>query len=141
MFLKLDGTFWVQIINFVVFYALLDVVFLRAVRAAIAKRRAFIDGIQSEYDQAMRDIVSLKSGSELQKAVNRRAIEEHFVKMRAEASDEASLITARASALAHDRIGKAQTTVATEMASASQRLDGLADGLASSLLGRVLETS
>ena len=141
MFLKLDGTFWVQIINFIVFYALLDVIFLRPVQRAIKSRRALIDGIQSEYDHAMEEIATLKTSGESQKATNRRAIEENLTKVRAAASDEAALITTRASSLAHDRIAKAQGVVAAEMQSASQRLDGLADDLAGSLLGRVLGAS
>jgi F0F1-type ATP synthase membrane subunit b/b' len=141
MFLKLDGTFWVQIINFIVFYVALDFVFLRPVRRAISARRTFIDGIQADYERAQREIAELKSSGETQRLANRRSIEEHFAHMRAEAGEEATLITTRASALAHDRTAKAQSTVAQEVEAANQRVDSLADEIAKSLLGRVLETS
>jgi F0F1-type ATP synthase membrane subunit b/b' len=40
MFLSLDGTFWFQLVNFAIFFAILNVVFLRPVGEAIKKRRA-----------------------------------------------------------------------------------------------------
>ncbi len=139
MFLSLDGTFWIQLINFAVFYLILELVFLRVVRRAIIARRAHIDSIQSEYTAALHDLAAVKAHGEQQKLANRRAIEEYFAQMRAEANDEAALITARATALANDRVAKAQAIVAEEIDAASQRMDTLADELASSLLGRVLE--
>ncbi len=51
MFLSLDGTLVVQLLNFAIFFALLNVVFLRPVAAAIHKRRQYIDGLVSDYDR------------------------------------------------------------------------------------------
>ena len=45
MFLSLDGTFWIQLINFAIFFAILNVVFMRPVGEAIKKRRAYIDSV------------------------------------------------------------------------------------------------
>jgi F0F1-type ATP synthase membrane subunit b/b' len=139
MFLQLGGTFWVQIVNFVVFYLVLDLVFLRSVRRAISARRKFIDSIYGDYERARHEMAELKARGEMEQLASRRAIEEHFARMRAEAGEEAALISARASALAHDRTSKAQTMVAQEVEAASQRLEALADELGGVLFGRLLE--
>lgn len=141
MFLQIGGTFWVQIVNFILFYLILDLVFLRPVRSAISARRTFIDSIYADYERARREIAELKARGEADRLANRRAIEEHFARMRAEAGEEAALISARASALARDRTAKAQAMVAEEVATASQRLEAVADELGGAIVGRLLEAS
>lgn len=61
MFLLPDGTFWVQLINFAVFYAILNVVFLRPVQRAIAKRREFIESLTEDYDRAQAQAAELRA--------------------------------------------------------------------------------
>ncbi len=60
MFLSLDGTVFVQLINFAIFFALLNVLFLRPVGRAIAKRRAYIDNLVSDYDRYQETARSLR---------------------------------------------------------------------------------
>ena len=43
--LNLNATLIVQLVNFIVFLAILNVIFFRPVGAAIAKRRAYLDGL------------------------------------------------------------------------------------------------
>ena len=45
MFLRIDGTFFVQLVNFAIFFAVLNVVFLKPVGAAIRKRREYIESV------------------------------------------------------------------------------------------------
>ncbi len=54
MFLSLDGTLFVQLVNFAIFFALLNVVFLRPVGRAIAKRREYINSLVSDYERIRR---------------------------------------------------------------------------------------
>jgi len=48
MLLALDGTLVVQLINFLVFLVVLNAIFLKPVGAAIARRRAYIDGVSHD---------------------------------------------------------------------------------------------
>ncbi len=50
MFLSIDGTLLVQVVNFVLFIVLLNIVFLRPVGRAIAERRAYIDGLARDIE-------------------------------------------------------------------------------------------
>ena len=64
MFLSLDGTLFVQLINFAIFFALLNVVFLRPVGRAIAKRRDYINGLVSDYDRYQDEAQNLREEAE-----------------------------------------------------------------------------
>jgi F-type H+-transporting ATPase subunit b len=138
MFLQLDGTFWVQLVNFAIFYAILRVVFLRPVGEAIRKRREYIDSVQSDYDQATREVKTLRAGADAKRAAARREAEERVQRERATANDEAQKIGAdygtRAAAIASD----ARATVATEMEQAREREPALAESLGHALLERAI---
>ena len=59
MFLSVDATLIVQVVNFIVFLLVLNVVFTRPVGAAIAKRRAYINGLSADTEQAEADLKAL----------------------------------------------------------------------------------
>ena len=61
MFLSLDGTLIVQLVNFAIFFALLNLVFLRPVGRAIAKRRAYINSLASDYERYQEEARSLRA--------------------------------------------------------------------------------
>ncbi len=49
--LNLDATVFVQIVDFIVFLAIMNVIFFRPVGAAIARRRAYIDGLKHDIEE------------------------------------------------------------------------------------------
>ncbi|MGC1380730.1 MAG: ATP synthase F0 subunit B, partial [Candidatus Baltobacteraceae bacterium] len=63
-FLSIDGTLVVQLVNFAIFFAILNVVFLRPVAAAIRKRREYINSLVTDYDRYQAEARSLREQAE-----------------------------------------------------------------------------
>jgi F0F1-type ATP synthase membrane subunit b/b' len=139
MFLQLDGTFWVQLINFAIFYAIVRVVFLNPVGKAIAERRAYIDGVQSDYVQYTSAVKALRAEAEAKRAAARREAEELVSKARAAANEEAQRVAAEYAEKASAIANQARATVESELAAARQREPELAATLGDELLQRALE--
>jgi F0F1-type ATP synthase membrane subunit b/b' len=116
MFLSLDGTFWVQLINFAIFFALLNVVFLRSVGEAIRKRRAYINALADDYSAFQAQAADLRQKAESVRASARRDAELAIAKGRAEASN-------RTAALAGDYAKEAQAIVERAHLDAEAELD------------------
>src|ERR1700733_7531768 len=70
--LSLDGTLVVQLVNFIVFLAILNVIFFKPVGAAIARRRAFIDGLRHDIEQYHVEAKSLRGQAEARRAAAAR---------------------------------------------------------------------
>jgi len=138
MFLQLDGTFWVQLINFALFFAILNVVFLRPVGEAIRKRRAYIDSLQSDQERYAREIKALRADADAKRAEARREAAEYFSASRAEANAEASALAAEHASKAADITGKARATIASEMEQANRKEPQLVETLARTLLERAV---
>jgi F0F1-type ATP synthase membrane subunit b/b' len=138
MFLKIDGTFLFQLVNFAIFFALLNVVFLRPVGAAIKKRREYIESVQSDYEKYASQISSSQAEADQKRAAARREADETVAKARAAAEDEASKILAEKGDDAAAMVDRARHTVAGEVLTARARESELAQTLANSLLERVL---
>ena len=136
MFLSLDGTFWIQLINFAIFFAILNVVFMRPVGEAIKKRRAYIDGVQSDYESHAREARALRADAEQKRGAARRAAEEAVAKARASAEEEAGRLTREAGTRAGAIADEARRVVAEEFAAAKAREGELSTALATSLLSR-----
>jgi F0F1-type ATP synthase membrane subunit b/b' len=138
MFLSIDGTFWIQLVNFAIFFAILNAVFLRPVGAAIRKRREYIDGVKSDFERYTAESRSLQAGAEAKRAQARREAEETLAKARAGAESEAlalaATFTERANAIADD----ARARVETELRAAREREAELAKTLAGELLERAI---
>jgi F0F1-type ATP synthase membrane subunit b/b' len=138
MFLSVDGTAIVQLINFAIFFAILNVVFLRPVGAAIRKRRAYIDSVQSDYEEYSHRTRELRGEAEAKRAAARRAAEETVVKVRAQtesaAASDVAGVAERANAIAEE----ARATVAAELDGARAKETELAKALAATLLGRAI---
>ena len=128
----------VQVVNFIVFLVLLNIVFMRPVGAAIAKRRAYINGLATDIEQAEADVKALRGQAEAKRAAARREADDVLAKARAAAQNDALDVqtgyTARASAIAHE----AQQAVAGEIASARAREDEIVATLSRTLLERAL---
>ena len=138
MFLSLDGTFWIQLINFAIFFAILNVIFLRPVGEALKKRRQYIDSVQGDYDRYTHQVETLGSEAEQKRAAARRSAEETVAKERAAAERDADAIVAEATARAEAIADEARRTVAGEIASARSREDELSQALAKTLLDRAI---
>lgn len=136
MFLSLDGTFWIQLINFAIFFAILNVVFMRPVGEAIKKRRAYIDSVQSDFEGHERQAKSIRAEAEQKRAAARRSAEEAVVKARAEAETEAGQLAAATGARAQAITDDARRTVAAEVEAAKAREGELSAALATTLLSR-----
>jgi F0F1-type ATP synthase membrane subunit b/b' len=138
MFLSLDGTFWIQLINFAIFFAILRVVFLRPVGEAIRKRREYIDGVKNDFERYSSEMRNLRAEADAKRAGARREAEDTLAKARAAAETEATVLAAtfmdRANAIATD----ARATVDAELRSAREREGELAKTLAEQLLDRAL---
>ena len=118
MFLKIDGTFFVQLINFAIFFALLNVVFIRPVSRALVKRREYINSVTNDYDRYQAEAASCRSEAEAIRAAARREAEQTMAKMRAETSNEAANRSAEFNRQASQIVEEAHRTVASELESA-----------------------
>jgi F0F1-type ATP synthase membrane subunit b/b' len=137
-FLTIDGTFWVQLINFGIFFLILKFVFLDPVGRAIAQRRAYIDGVQHSYDQYRREARELRAEADQKRAAARRTAEERFAQARVAANDEATKISADFGARATKIADDARATVEGEVAAARAREPELAKSLGQVLLDRAV---
>jgi F-type H+-transporting ATPase subunit b len=138
MFLKIDGTFWIQIINFFIFFAILNVVYVKPAAAALRKRREYIDSVQAEYEAAQRQ------ARELLAAADERALEAHRVASRgaaeilSDAQREADRIALRAQEEATGIVERARAEVEKELSAARAQEEALVQDLAQMMLGRAL---
>ena len=138
MFLSLDGTLVVQLINFAIFFALLNVVFLRPVGRAIVKRRAYIDGLVADYDRYQDEARMLREEAEAIRSVARRKAEQNVAAVRAAASNEAAEISGRYARETKSTIEAAQSTVAAELENARAGEREAVRRLADAMLDRVI---
>jgi F-type H+-transporting ATPase subunit b len=138
MFLSLDGTFWIQLINFAIFYAILNVVFLRPVGRAIRERRAYIDGVRTDLERHVHEAAELRAQADARRAQARRAAADAFAAARTQATAEADAIAADYTAKAAEIVQRARATVAAELEQAHQREPELARALAEVLLDRAI---
>lgn len=141
MFLKLDGTFIVQLINFAVFFAILNVVFIRPVGAAIVKRREYINSVTNDYDRYQAEATALCTQAEAIRAAARREAEAELARARAEASNESATLQAQYNAQATALVEDANRTVAAELEKARMSEPALVRDLATLMVDRTLAQS
>jgi F-type H+-transporting ATPase subunit b len=128
MLLTIDGTFLVQILNFVVFWVLLNYVFIAPTRRAIEERLRLIAATQRESRELRERAAALQAeANALIDAARRRAAAESH-DMERKASDEA----AASVALAH-------AAVASERAHATEKQGSLVQELARAMVNRAVE--
>ncbi len=138
MFLLPDGTFWVQLINFAIFYAILYVVFLRPVQRAIAKRREYIDGLTTDYDRAQAEATELRAQAEAIRNEARRQADHILATARNDAGNEAARMSTEYAQRVQAIVEGAHATVAQEVDAIRPREDAIAGELAAEIVGRVL---
>jgi F0F1-type ATP synthase membrane subunit b/b' len=141
MFLQLDGTFIVQLVNFAIFFALLNVVFLRSVSAAIRKRREYINSVTSDYDAYQAQARALRERADSLRAAARRDAEATMTQARAGASNSAAEIAAQYGSKVQATMEHAATTVAGELQAARANEGALVQQLAELMLERTISES
>ena len=112
------GTMLVQFINFVIFFAILNVVFIRPVSRAIVKRREYINSVTNDYDRYQAEVRELRTQAESIRATARREAEHQLAQERAKASNEAGSIAAESNAKAAEIMAQADRTVEAELQAA-----------------------
>jgi len=137
-FLCIDGTLVVQLINFAIFFAVLNVVFLRPVARAIMKRRDYINSLVSDYERYQSDAQKLRAQAEEIRSAARRDAEHEVAAGRAQASNEAAEISTRYVAQAHSITETAQKTARAELDGARAQESEAVRRLAGLVLERVM---
>jgi len=138
MFLQPDGTFWVQLINFAVFFAILSAVFLRPVSRAIRERRAYINSVSTDYEKYQTEGSKLRAEAEGVRAAARREAEATITKSRADASNKAAELATNYASQAQATVESAQRTVAGELSAARAGEEGLVRQLADLMVERTV---
>ena len=138
MFLSLDATFWVQLVNFAIFFALLNVLFLRPVGQAIRKRREYIDGVVSDYAAYQGQAKALRERAERVRTEARREAEAKVSKARADASNTAAELASQYAAKAQATVEEAQGSAAAELQRARANEERLVQQLADIMVERTL---
>jgi F0F1-type ATP synthase membrane subunit b/b' len=140
-FLSVDGTFWIQLINFGIFFFAINAVFLRPVSKGIAERRAYIDGIAGDYERYRGQIKKLDEEAARLGVDARREAAELVTRARTEAVIEAESIRADYAKQAEEIVEKARVQLREETAQADAKRSELAASLADTLLNRALSES
>jgi F-type H+-transporting ATPase subunit b len=136
--LSLDGTLVVQLVNFLIFLVVLNAIFLKPVGAAIAKRRAYIDGLARDIEQLADDVRTLRTQAEERRAAARREADAAIAAGRSQGQTEAATIAAESAEQAAKLVEDAQATVAREVAIARERETQIIENLAETLLTRAV---
>jgi F-type H+-transporting ATPase subunit b len=137
-FLCVNGTLVVQLINFAVFFAVLNVVFIRPVAAAIAKRREYINSLVTDYDRYQDEARTLRAEAEGIRLAARREAEQRISAARATASNEAAEMSSGYARRAQSIVEQAQETARAELESARGTESEVVSSLARVMLERVL---
>ena len=140
MFLSIDGTLLVQVVNFILFIVLLNVVFLRPVGRAIAQRRAYIDGLARDIESAEAEVRTARGQAEEHRAAARREADAAIAKARTAAQNEAGEVTLGYQHKAQTIVEDAHRQVGGEVEAARANETQIVDGLARTMLERALGT-
>jgi F-type H+-transporting ATPase subunit b len=138
MLLSLDGTLVVQLVNFIVFLVILNAIFLKPVGSAIAKRRAYIDGVGTDIAQFEADLKSLRLQADEKRSAARRTADATVGESRATAQAEAASIINEHQIQASVIIAEAQATVGLEFVTARASEADVVESLAREMLDRAV---
>jgi len=138
LFLSIDGTLIVQVVNFVLFIVLLNLVFLKPVGAAIAKRRAYIDGLARDIEAASNEVKTARGRAEELRALARREAEAAIAKARGEAQNEAGDVVADYQRRASEIVEQAHQAADAEIAAARTGEPQIVESLAQTMLERAI---
>jgi F-type H+-transporting ATPase subunit b len=137
-FLSVNGTLIVQLINFAIFFAVLNVVFLRPVAAAIRRRREYINSLVSDYDRYQAEARSLRAQANAIRSDARLEAENRIAAVRARTSNEAAELSTRYAQQAQAVVEEAQRKAQEELDAARVGEDEAARRVADFMLDRVI---
>jgi F-type H+-transporting ATPase subunit b len=138
MLLSLDGTLYVQLVNFIIFLVILNAIFLKPVGVSIASRRAYIDKVGADIAQFEYDLKSLHAQADEKRTAARRRADATIAQARAHAQSEAASIIADHQAQAGAIIAEAQATAGLEIAQARSSSAAVIEALANEMLERAV---
>jgi F-type H+-transporting ATPase subunit b len=138
VFLQIDGTLLVQVVNLVVFIVLLNAVFLKPVGAAIAKRRAYLDALARDIETADTEVRAARRTAEERRAQARRDAEAAIAKARTAAQLEASEIGADYQRRAAAIVEQARRAVDAEVTAARVHEAEAVAAIANTMLERAI---
>lgn len=136
MLFSVDGTFLVQLVNFAIFFALVNVLFIKPVREAIAERRRYIDSLVADYDSYAAEVTKLRAEAELRRAVARREADAALTAARHDIASEIDRMNAEFAERSAHIVAHAHAVVEQETAQARASEDRLVRGLADEMLAR-----
>jgi F-type H+-transporting ATPase subunit b len=140
MLLSIDGTFLVQILNFILFGVLLNYLFIAPTRRAIEARQQHIATLYKEGDAFAAQAKDLQAQADAILDTARRQVDEAMRAAAARASDEAHAIERKASEGAAASVAVAHATVASERAQALAKQGPFVEELARGMAERALGT-
>jgi F-type H+-transporting ATPase subunit b len=138
MLLSIDGTFLVQILNFILFWVLLNYLFIAPTRRAIEGRQQRIDTLYGDGDAFAAQAKDRQAQADAILDAARRHVDEAMRAAAASASDEAHAIERKASEEAAASVALAHATVASERAQAVTKQRPFVEELARSMAERAL---
>jgi len=139
MLLSIDGTFLIQILNFLVFWTLLNYVFIRPTRRAIEARQRAIDEVNHAAAELRKRAEALQAQAEAKLHDARRRSDEMLRAAVARAAEETGAIDRRAAADAAATVQLAHATVATERAEAIAKQGPLVAELARTMAAKATD--
>jgi F-type H+-transporting ATPase subunit b len=139
MLLTIDGTFLVQILNFVVFWVLLNFVFIAPTRRAIEERLRVIALTQREAQELRDRAAALRTEADALIDTARRRTEEVMREASTRAAAESHEIERKASEEAAASVALAHASVASERAHATEKQGPLIRELARAMVDRAVE--
>jgi F-type H+-transporting ATPase subunit b len=139
MLLTIDGTFLVQILNFVVFWVLLNYVFIAPTRRAIEERLRLIAATQRESRELQERAAALQAEADALLDAARRRTDEIMREAATRAAAESHEIERKASDESTASIALAHAAVASERAQATEKQGALVQGLARAMVNRAVD--
>ena len=139
MLLNIDGTFIVQMLNFVVFWVLLNYVFIAPTRRAIEERLRLVASTQRESRELRERADALQAEADALIDAARRRTEEIMREAGARASTESHEVERKASEEAAASVALAHAAVASERAHATEKQGPLIQELARAMADRAVE--
>jgi F-type H+-transporting ATPase subunit b len=136
MLLSIDGTFLVQMINFILFWVLLTYLFIGPTRRAIERRHRYVAELYQEGDGLTAKAAELQAEADRILGEARRRTQEALRGAAAQAADATHAIERSASEEAAAAIQLAHATVASERASALDKQQGFVRELARTMVER-----
>lgn len=136
MLLSIDGTFLIQILNFIIFWVLLNYFFIAPTRRAIEERQRYVSNLYREGDDLVAQTAAFQSEAAAILNAARRRTEDAMRAAAARASDETHAIELKAAEEAAATVQLAHATVASERAAALEKQQAFVNELARAMVER-----